>query len=102
MNLKSIVYKLISAKSRDAADLFDVTYSSVVHQDPASAIRHMNIFWRTELAVLPQDTIYARTSLNDNCTPEQWVVLFSRDVVPAIVNYWLPATYVAEGGIKYA
>jgi hypothetical protein len=98
MSFKSAVYKLISSTSVDAANLFDIYYTDGGYIDTSLAIRDVNMFWRTELALLPHDTMLARLSLNDSCTPEQWAQLFRRDVVPAIVKYWLPTKLVKQVG----
>lgn len=65
--------------------------SNMPGDTPEIEILRLNSYLRTELGLLPYDTISARECLEDYIPERVWFKNFQRYVAPVIIQYGLPS-----------
>lgn len=87
-SLYNSVVSSINKRSPECATKFTQHYQPTPIE--GDAIIHMNRYLRTQLGLLPVDTIRERECLMDNVGEKEWMRLFNKHVVQTIVTYGLP------------
>lgn len=84
--------ELLAAHSSDAASIFnrEFHHPERVHFDLAAQVRDVSTYWRLQLAEMSESTLRIRASILDGVSVSTWLMLFERDVLPFIINYWVP------------
>lgn len=89
---KAEVFALLNKYSPEAANVFNRMFHhpARVHHSRALQISDVNTFWRTQLALVGPTTLTARQSLIDGISSVSWLMFFERDLIPVIIQCWLP------------
>jgi hypothetical protein len=91
-HVKQLVLEMMAAHSIDAANLFNKEFHHPEreHLDLVAQLRDVSTYWRIQLADMSPSTLRIRASILDGVSVSTWLMLFERDVLPFIINYWVP------------
>lgn len=88
--ISAAMYSALASHDLGCATAFQSIYPEPEDQSVAGQICAANRFWRSQLGSASECTIEARACLLDINDHEDWLTLFSDEVVPVVARLQLP------------